>query len=132
MADEIRTPTDNPVRETLLPDCPDAPNCVSSLARDPARRVAPFPLRETVSLSIDRLTQIIRSMPRATVTSRSPGEIRAEFRSLLGFVDDVIFAADPETGLVHVRSASRKGKWDLGVNRRRVERIRRQYMGRAD
>jgi uncharacterized protein (DUF1499 family) len=51
-----------------------------------------------------------------------------EFRSVLGFVDDLIFAASPEEEVIHVRSASRTGKWDLGVNRRWVERIRKLYL----
>jgi len=36
----------------------------------------------------------------------------------------VEFRIDEAAGVVHVRSASRKGYWDFGVNRRRVETIR--------
>jgi uncharacterized protein (DUF1499 family) len=53
--------------------------------------------------------------------------VRAEFRSRLGFVDDVEFRIDEAAGRIHVRSASRKGYWDLGVNRRRVETIREAF-----
>ena len=54
-----------------------------------------------------------------------PGYLYAEFRSkLMGFVDDVEFLADPVKGVVHVRSASRLGRRDFGVNRERVEQLR--------
>jgi uncharacterized protein (DUF1499 family) len=55
--------------------------------------------------------------------------LKAEFRTRLGFVDDVEFQLNPDLGLVQVRSASRTGYWDLGVNRRRVEAIRKAYQG---
>jgi uncharacterized protein (DUF1499 family) len=51
-----------------------------------------------------------------------------EFRSLmLGFVDDVEFMVDEPQQLIHFRSASRVGYSDLGVNRQRMEEIRRRY-----
>ena len=54
-----------------------------------------------------------------------PGYLYAEFRSkLMGFVDDVEFLADPAAGVVHVRSASRLGRRDFGVNRSRIEALR--------
>ena len=69
----------------------------------------------------------MRSLPRATIVGSSGIVIRAEFRSLLGFVDDVEFRIDGAAGVIHVRSASRKGYWDLGVNRCRVETIREAF-----
>ena len=109
-------------------ECPSTPNCVSSLAADPARRVGPFPLRGTPEQSMERLAGIVRSLPRVTVVSASGEALRAEVRSLLGFVDDLQFALSPDRTVIHVRSAARSGTWDLGVNRRRVERIRKMYL----
>jgi uncharacterized protein (DUF1499 family) len=40
------------------------------------------------------------------------------------FVDDVEFYLPPNESVIHLRSASRVGESDLGVNRRRVEQIR--------
>jgi len=48
---------------------------------------------------------------------------------VFGFVDDVEFRFDRNTGCIHVRSASRLGISDLGVNRRRIEDIRRKFSG---
>jgi len=110
-----------------LPPCPSSPNCVSSHDPDPARRVDPIPFAGTAAEAREGIETAVRSFPRAVVVDSSPGRIRAEFRSLLGFVDDVEFQIDEAAGVIHVRSASRKGYWDLGVNRRRVGAIREAF-----
>ena len=67
----------------------------------------------------------IESMERATVGRHDARYLYAEFRSkLLGFVDDVEFTYDETAGVIHVRSASRLGRRDFGVNRARVEALR--------
>jgi uncharacterized protein (DUF1499 family) len=112
---------------TLRP-CPSSPNCVSSLSADPARRVDPFPLKIPSAETMARLEQCVRSFPRTTVAVRTGDYLQAAFRTFLGFVDDVEFLIDDGRGVVQVRSASRLGYWDLGVNRKRVEALRRIYM----
>ena len=115
-----------------LPPCPDTLNCVSSMARDQAKKIEPFPLKGTSSQSMELLKTIIRSMPRATIVASSPDRIQVEFRSLLGFVDDTLFKVSGDWKVIHVRSAARTGSWDLGVNRRRVDKIRAKYLGNRD
>jgi uncharacterized protein (DUF1499 family) len=110
--------------ESDLPPCPSSPNCVSSRDPDPARRVDPIPFRGTAAEARETLDTFLRSLSRVTIVESSESGIRAEFRTRLGFVDDVEFRIDEAAGEIHVRSASRKGYWDLGVNRRRVEAIR--------
>jgi uncharacterized protein (DUF1499 family) len=67
----------------------------------------------------------VLSQPRTTLAEQRPGYLRFEFRSrIFRFVDDVEFLADPAAGVIHVRSASRTGHSDLGVNRRRIEILR--------
>ena len=117
-----------PPAEVRLAPCPDTPNCVSSLAPDRAHRVEPLPLAGAPDEALDRLRQIIESMPRAVVDESGGGRLKARFRSFLfRFVDDLELAVDPRAGLIHIRSASRVGYSDLGVNRRRVEEIRSRY-----
>jgi uncharacterized protein (DUF1499 family) len=110
-----------------LPPCPSSPNCVSSRDPDPARRVDPIPFRGTAAGAREDLETVVRSLPRSKVIASSGDLVRAEFRSLLGFADDVEFRIDGAAGMIHVRSASRKGYWDFGVNRRRVEAIREAF-----
>ena len=114
--------------DEMLPACPESPNCVSSQASDTAKRVDPFPIKNDLSHSMERLNQIILSMSRMTVVTHSETVLQVEFKSLLGFVDDLVFMVSEKEEAIHVRSASRTGKWDLGVNRRRVERIRKLYL----
>jgi uncharacterized protein (DUF1499 family) len=107
-----------------LAPCKTSPNCVSSQA-DPSDKehyIAPIALKAE---AIAAVRKAVESMPRTAVVRVEPGYLYAEFRSkLMGFVDDVEFLADPAAGVVHVRSASRLGRRDFGVNRERVEALR--------
>ncbi len=74
------------------------------------------------------LSRVIAATPRATVTETRPDYLRAEFRSrVFRFVDDVEFLVDEHSRVIHVRSASRVGYSDLGVNRKRIESLRAAY-----
>ena len=71
------------------------------------------------------LQQVVTTAPGARVVRASPEYLYAEFRSrVMRFVDDVEFALDAARGVIHVRSASRVGVRDFGVNRARVEALR--------
>ena len=107
-----------------LAPCKKTPNCVSSQAdlADAQHYIAPIALKKD---AIAQVRKAVESMPRARVVQAEPGYLYAEFTSkLMGFVDDVEFLYDPAKGVVHVRSASRLGRSDFGVNRDRVERLR--------
>jgi uncharacterized protein (DUF1499 family) len=112
----------------LLAPCPSSPNCVSSLAPDAAHRVAPLPYQGDPAAAMRRLRDVIAAMPRARVVSVSDTSLHAEFTSrIFRFVDDVDCAVDPAAGVIQIRSASRVGYSDLGVNRARVEAIRAAF-----
>ena len=113
------------VREGRLLTCPNSPNCVCSYDQDPEHAIAPLTFSGSPEKAIADLKQIIRAMPKTQIVSESDDYIYAEFTSkLMGFVDDVEFYADREANVIQVRSASRLGKSDLGVNRKRIEAIR--------
>lgn len=108
-----------------LPACPDKPNCVSSLDPRPDHRVAPLAFQDHWMAARERLVSLLATMPRTKVTAVEDRIIHAECRSrFFRFVDDLSFYFDPDQGTIHVRSASRLGYSDLGVNRKRVETIR--------
>ena len=112
----------------LLAPCPSSPNCVSSLATDAEHRVAPIAYRGDPAAAMRRLRDVIAAMPRSRVVSASDTALYAEFTSrLFRFVDDVDCAVDPAAGVIQIRSASRVGYSDLGVNRARVEAIRAAF-----
>lgn len=112
----------------LLKPCPSSPNCVSSLAQDQRHRIDPFAMVGTAEQSLERLARTLAGLPRTRIIQKSPLHLRVECRTRLGFVDDLDFWVDEARQVVQVRSASRIGYWDFGVNRRRVETLRHHYM----
>ena len=116
------------VRDGRLAACPGRPNCVSSQASDAAHAVAPFVYAGDAAAAMARLASLIEGQEGATITARRAEYLHAEYRSkLMGFVDDLELFADRAAGVIHVRSASRLGYSDLGVNRARVEALRNAY-----
>ena len=112
-----------------LKDCPDRPNCVSSFAKDLARYVAPFAYACDRRQAFDVLVQVLSEYPRATIAEKREDYLRVEVRSkFFRFVDDVEFYFPADPPLVHVRSASRVGYSDMGVNRKRVETLRANFL----
>jgi uncharacterized protein (DUF1499 family) len=104
------------------------PNWVSSTApaSDVKHAVAPFAFTGDAAAAWARLEAAIGAMPRATVVTRSARYIHAEFASAaMGFVDDAEFALDAGAHVIHVRSGARLGVRDFGVNRTRVEDLRK-------
>jgi uncharacterized protein (DUF1499 family) len=108
-------------------DCPDTPNCVSSLAKNPKYRVEPFKLKKDPKTSWDLVQKTVGQLPRTEVVSADNSDIHAECRSLIfRFVDDLTLHLISSKGIIHIRSASRTGYSDLGVNRRRLENLRKK------
>jgi len=118
-----RRPTNLGVKDGRLAPCRSTPNCVSSQA-DPADHehyIAPIAFRGRMA----DLRGAVEAMPRATVIAVDGKYLYAEYRTaLMRYVDDVELYYDERAGLVHVRSASRLGRRDFGVNRKRVEELR--------
>lgn len=117
------------VSQNGLSDCPDSPNCVSTSSSRPENKISPTELREAASDAKRKLEILIQRMPGSQITESTEHYLRAEFRSrILGFVDDLEILIDEEQQLIFMRSASRVGHSDLGVNRKRCEELRRLYM----
>ena len=118
-------------RGELVP-CPDTPNCVSSQSTDRRHAIDPIVYTGSPTVAAERLLQTLNALAGARVVSNDFPYIRASFTTrLCRFVDDVEFYIDDVADVIHVRSASRVGYSDLGTNRRRMERIRREFTARA-
>jgi uncharacterized protein (DUF1499 family) len=103
--------------------CPATPNCVSSQATDASHKIAPLAYTGDSTAALAKVKAAIVALPGSKIITESDNYIYAEFTSgLMGFVDDVEFYGDD--GAIQVRSASRLGESDLGVNAKRVEAIR--------
>ena len=125
-------PADLGVRDGRLKPPSITPNSVSSQAtlypEHPQRSyadIAPLPGHGDGLATLARIKAVVTDMRGARVVTSKPDYLYAQFTTpLLQFVDDVEFWFDPAADVIHVRSASRIGRGDLGENRRRVEAIR--------
>lgn len=110
-----------------VPDCGGSPNCVSSTATDPDRQIEPLHYTGSREAAQQAMAKIIGRMRGGAVMENAPGYMRAEFTSqIFQFVDDVQFVFQSDR-TIQIRSASRSGYFDLGVNRKRVDDIRQAF-----
>jgi uncharacterized protein (DUF1499 family) len=123
-----KRPANLGVRDGRLAPPKRTPNCVSSQA-DPAdaeHYIDPIRLDVPAEQAMSAARNAVKSMARATIVREEGSYLYAEYRSrLLGYVDDLELLFDEAAGVFHVRSASRLGRRDYGVNRKRVERLRK-------
>lgn len=125
-------PRDLGVRDGRLKAPSATENSVSSQAalhpdhpqRDYAA-IAPLPVRGDGPATMARIATIVQDMDGAEVIRNEPGYLYAQFTTpLMKFVDDVEFWYDPVNDVIQFRSASRLGRKDVGVNRKRMEAVR--------
>ncbi len=127
-----RAPGDLGLRDGRLKPPSANPNSVSSQAGlypdHPMReyaRIEPLPVQGSGPQTLERIRRIVESMDGAKVVQANSGYLYAQFTSrMMKFVDDTEFWFDPQAGVIQVRSASRLGRKDFGVNRARIEAIR--------
>lgn len=118
-------PTNLGVNEGRLAPCAETPNCVSSQALDAVHQIEPLAYSGEQAAVRETLIQVLGAVPRTRIVAQEKDYIRAESESrLLGFIDDLEFYFSPDSTTIEVRSSSRLGESDLGVNRRRLEQIR--------
>jgi uncharacterized protein (DUF1499 family) len=105
--------------------CATTPNCVNSQATDTTHKIEPIRYSTMPEAAWSALKQTIQQTPKTSIVTATPDYLYVEYTSKrMGFVDDVEFYLNREAGVIEVRSASRLGESDLGVNRNRIEAIR--------
>ncbi|MGL1832213.1 DUF1499 domain-containing protein [Rhodocyclaceae bacterium SMB388] len=115
--------------EGRLSPCPSSPNCASSLAQDSSHRVEPFRYTGNRDAARARLLAAIGTLSGERIVRDDADYLHVEVTTqIMRFVDDLEFHFVGD-GLIHVRSASRVGHSDLGVNRKRVEALRQAFGG---
>ena len=118
-----------PLPVKALTVCSSLPNCVSSLATNRAHRMPPFRFTGSVEAVQERLLRVIRLMPRSEIVKNEHGYLAVIFRSkVFGFVDEAEFYFDEKSGEINFHSGARSGYYDFGVNRSRIEEIRKSFM----
>ncbi len=122
MASEAEAPA-----KKRLPPCKDTPNCVSTQATDKLHYIAPFKISGDAKTAWLTLRDAIKAHDRMVITHETEDSLHAEATSLvLSFVDDIDAFLDLEAGVIQIRSSSRIGHSDFGVNRKRIESFRQQ------
>lgn len=118
-------PLENRAGNGRFAPCPDSPNCVSTQSDRDGFRMNPIPTGSRNSAAVVKIVgEIIKKQERAEIVEATADYLRAEFKSkVFGFVDDVEFYHDADQGLLHFKSASRIGYFDMGVNRKRMEQL---------
>ncbi|EXI73185.1 MAG TPA: DUF1499 domain-containing protein [Candidatus Accumulibacter phosphatis] len=128
-------PGDLGVRAGMLKRPSATANSVSSQAhlwsghaQGEQARIAPLPLLRGDGLAtIAWLRALLQEQPGTIVVDSRPDYLYVQCETrLMKFVDDVEFWFDASSGVIQVRSASRVGRYDFGVNRRRIEELRNQ------
>lgn len=123
----FRTPGHLWVKTKEFADCPARPSCVSSKATDEVHRIEPLRYAGDSVAARGRLEQAIKDMPGASIADATPEYVHAVFVTpTMKFHDDLEALLQPD-GVIHVRSISRFGYRDRGVNRARVEELRRRF-----
>ena len=109
-----------------LKECPDSPNCVSTLTQQKNKKMDPIPFE----LDSEEVKQIIKgaikNLSNTHLEKESADYLHYTFKSaIFGFIDDVEFLIDDEQKRIHFRSASRTGYSDLGVNKKRMTALKK-------
>ena len=112
-------------------ECPSKPNCVSTQSSTVQCEIDPIEFSGAATDAMRELKSVISSMPGSRLVGETDNYMHVEFvSSFFRFVDDVEFYIDGESQTIQFRSASRVGYSDLGVNRKRMETVRRLFHDR--
>jgi uncharacterized protein (DUF1499 family) len=105
---------------------------VSSESAETGGSIEPLRFQGSPSDAWTNLHAVVRDMG-GEIVSRSDDYLWATFATrVFRFIDDVEFRMVAEERVIHVRSASRTGYYDLGVNRKRMEELRRAFRACED
>lgn len=104
--------------------CPATPNCVCSEYPNSPGHVSPLQFTVSGDEAWGKIKQAVLTAG-GDIVKEQAGYLHASFSSrLFRYIDDLELRLDTQQQLIHVRSASRVGHSDFGVNKKRIDRIR--------
>lgn len=122
-------PTSIGLTDGVLASCPSRPNCVVSMHGDQTHFIEPFTFQTGKNEAIAALKNILSAQKRTAIVEETSNYLHVEFKTrFFKFVDDVEFYFPEDENVVHIRSASRLGYSDMGLNRKRMESLRGLFM----
>jgi len=115
--------------EGKLSKCPDKPNCVcSEYIEDTSHYITPIIIPKNIRVEVLTLLKNIIKEMGGTIQVESKNYIAVTFTSVIfKFVDDLEIRIDSVQKIIHIRSASRVGHGDMGVNKKRTELLKKLY-----
>ena len=115
-----------------LKECPNSPNCVSSQTDKQSHKVQAFSYVRDEKQVWTELEKILLSLSNVDLVQKKDAYIHVTFTTpIMRFVDDFELLLEKDKKLIHVRSASRVGYYDLGANRKRVEKLRQLFLSKG-
>ncbi len=128
--DEVGLRVDGSIPTPAPP--PSSPNCVSSYvdaSEDPEHGIKPISRDQFTSEEAQAVIRtIVEEEERTEILAEVQGYIHAvQYTAVWKFPDDVEFWFPADESVINFRSAARLGSSDLGVNRKRMERLRDIY-----
>lgn len=124
-----RTPAHLGESNGSLAQLPKTPNAVSSQTSDLHKKVDSLPFNENLTQSKNSLKLVLAGFENLDIIDERKNYLHAVSTSkTMRFHDDIEFFFDERSKVVHFRSASRVGFSDMNVNRKRYERLRKEYM----
>jgi len=119
------------LKEGRLGPCPGTPNCVLSEEKDKPSYIEPFPITGNAAEQWAKMKGSVIDIG-GKIEADTGTYLWATFRTRFWrFVDDLELRLDEKNGVIHVRSASRVGKGDMGMNRKRVEELRKIFNSKS-
>lgn len=124
-----RQPQHIGVKDQSLAQCKSTPNCVSSFANKERHQIPALELKLPPEQAWPIVNQLVRSNSAAQIISLRERYLHAEYTSrTMRFIDDLELLVSPDNKRIEVRSASRIGYSDGGVNRTRIESLRAELI----
>lgn len=110
--------------KTMLQDCPNKPNCVSSQAKDSKHYIEPISFDNRNEDIKKNLIEVVQKFDGKILENNENFLKVAFYSKFFKFVDIADFEINPEKKIINVKSAAQTGWYDFGVNRKRIEKIR--------
>lgn len=111
-----------------LKNCPDSPNCICTMDVQHPAPLAALPFKGDMAETIAHIKKTAAAMEGSALQKEENNYLHFTYTThTMKFIDDVEFLLDPAMRVVHFRSASRVGYYDLGTNKRRMKAFSTSY-----
>jgi uncharacterized protein (DUF1499 family) len=123
----------NALVEAKLTKCPDKPNCIcTEFVADASHYIDPIGFSQSnASEVLSRLKNSVREMG-GSIQAETDNYLAFTFTSsIFRFVDDLEIRIDTDQNMIHMRSASRVGRSDRGVNKKRIEQLKKLFHSKS-